>query len=154
MIQLVLERSEQLMSTQNPTTLTVEAAQQILKDFTCLDMQSVALPLEKQALSQAILLVASLSDYQMLGVCASSTEEGFSALETYLKALGYQAILEPSAFPNFTGSVYIKFNTLKGSYYVDGYIGTYRGVLVSCQSSFEGGVSGTYGHLPLDLFVD
>ena len=142
------------MSTQNPTTLTVEAAQQILKDFTCLDMQSVASPLEKQALREAILLVASLSDYQMLGVCAASTDEGFSALATYLKALGYQAVLDPSAFASFTGSVYIKFNTLKGSYYVDGYPGTYRGVLVSCQFSSEDGVSGTYGHLPLDLFVD
>ncbi|MEG3849709.1 DUF1824 family protein [Microcoleus sp. herbarium19] len=142
------------MSTQNQTNLTVEAAQQILKDFTCLDMQSAASPLEKQALRQSILLVASLSDYQMLGVCASSTDEGFSALETYLKALGYEAVLDPSAFSAFNGSVYIKFNTLKGSYYVDGYIGTYRGVLVSCQSSLEGGVTGTYGHLPLDLFAD
>ncbi|MCC3571194.1 MAG: DUF1824 family protein [Microcoleus sp. PH2017_40_RAT_O_B] len=142
------------MSTHNPTTLTVEAAQQILKDFTCLDMQSVASPLEKQALREAILLVASLSDYQMLGVCATSTDEGFAALATYLKALGYDAVLDPSAFAAFSGSVYIKFNTLKGSYYVDGYPGTYRGVLVSCQSSEEGGVSGTYGHLPLDVFVD
>jgi hypothetical protein len=142
------------MSTQNPTTLTVEEAQQILKDFTCLDMQSLASPQEKQALRQAILLVASLSDYQMLGVCAASTDEGFSALEAYLKALGYQAVLDPNAFSAFAGSVYIKFNTLKGSYYVDGYPGTYRGVLVSCQSSSEGGVSGTYGHLPLDLFLD
>jgi len=142
------------MSTQNPTTLTVEAAQQILKDFTCLDMQSVASPLEKQALREAILLVASLSDYQMLGVCATSTDEGFSALETYLKALGYQAVLDRNAGSTFTGSVYIKFNTLKGSYYVDGYPGTYRGVLVSCQFYSEDGVSGTYGHLPLDLFVD
>ena len=142
------------MSTQNPTTLTVEEAQQILKDYTCLDMQSLASPQEKQALRQAILLVASLSDYQMLGVCAGSTNEGFSALEAYLKALGYQAVLDPNAFSAFAGSVYIKFNTLKGSYYVDGYPGNYRGVLVSCQSSSEGGVSGTYGHLPLDLFVD
>jgi Domain of unknown function (DUF1824) len=142
------------MSTQNPTNLTVEKAQQILKDFTCLDMQSVASPLEKQALREAMLLVASLSDYQMLGVCASSTNEGFLALEAYLKALGYQPVFEPNAVPAFTGSVYIKFNTLKGSYYVDGYPGTYRGVLVSCQSTEEGGVSETYGHLPLDLFVD
>jgi Domain of unknown function (DUF1824) len=142
------------MSTQNPTNLTVEKAQQILKDFTCLDMQSVASPLEKQALREAMLLVASLSDYQMLGVCASSTNEGFLALEAYLKALGYQPVFEPNAVPAFTGSVYIKFNTLKGSYYVDGYPGTYRGVLVSCQSTEEGGVSDTYGHLPLDLFVD
>jgi Domain of unknown function (DUF1824) len=142
------------MSTQNPTNLTVEKAQQILKDFTCLDMQSVASSLEKQALREAMLLVASLSDYQMLGVCASSTNEGFLALETYLKALGYQPVFEPNAVSSVTGSVYIKFNTLKGSYYVDGYPGTYRGVLVSCQSAEEGGFSGTYGHLPLDLFVD
>lgn len=142
------------MFTQNLTNLTVEKAQQILKDFTCLDMQSVASPLDKQALREAILLVASLSDYQMLGVCASSTNEGFLALETYLKALGYQPVFEPNAVSSLAGSVYIKFNTLKGSYYVEGYPGTYRGVLVSCQSAEEAGVSGTYGHLPLDLFVD
>lgn len=142
------------MLTENETNLTVEKAQQILKDFTCLDMQSVASPLEKQALREAMLLVASLSDYQMLGVCAASTNEGFLALETYLKALGYQPVFEPNAVPSLAGSVYIKFNTLKGSYYVDGYPGTYRGVLVSCQSAEESGISGTYGHLPLDLFVD
>jgi hypothetical protein len=142
------------MSTKNLPNLSVEAAQQILKDFTCLDMQSVASPLEKQKLRDAILLVASLSDYQMLGVCATSTAEGFLALETYLKALGYQPVFDPNTVSSFAGSVYIKFNTLKGSYYVDGYPGTYRGVLVSCQSSQEGGVSGTYGHLPIDLFVE
>lgn len=141
------------MSTQNQTALTLETAQQILKDFTCLDMQSVASPLKKQELRQAILLVASLSDYQMLGVCASSTDEGFFALQTYLTALGYQAVLNPNSVASFKSSVYIKFNTLKGSYYVDSYIGTYRGVLVSCQSSDEAGISETYGHLPLDLFV-
>ncbi|NJL68022.1 MAG: DUF1824 family protein [Microcoleus sp. SM1_3_4] len=142
------------MSHQNPTNLTVEKAQQILKDFTCLDMKSVASVAQKQELREALLLVADLSDYQMLGVCATSTEEGFAALETYLKALGYQPVFDSNAVPAFTGSVYIKFNTLKGSYYVDSYTGTYRGVLVSCQSAAEDGVSGTYGHLPLDLFVD
>lgn len=141
------------MSTQNHTALTFKTAQQILKDFTCLDMQCVASPLKKQELRQAILLVASLSDYQMLGVCASSTDEGFFALQTYLTALGYQAVLNPNSFASFTSSVYIKFNTLRGSYYVDSYIGTYRGVLVCCQSSDEAGISETYGHLPLDLFV-
>jgi hypothetical protein len=142
------------MSTQNPTNLTVEKAQQILKDFTCLDIKSVASVTDKQTLREAILLVASLSDYQMLGVCAASTAEGFLALETYLKALGYQPVFEPNAVSSFSGSVYIKFNTLKGSYYVDSYPGTYSGVLVSCQSAESGGVSGTYGHLPLDLFME
>jgi hypothetical protein len=141
------------MSTQEPTTLTLEKSQKILKDFTCLDMQSVASSPEKQELREAILLVASLSDYQMLGVCASSTDEGFVALEAYLTALGYQPVLDPNSVASFTSAVYIKFNTLKGSYYVDSYIGTYRGVLVCCQSSEEGGINETYGHLPLDLFV-
>lgn len=142
------------MFAENKTNLTVEKAREILKDFTCMDMQSVASPLEKQALREAILLVASLSDYQMLGVCAASTNEGFLALENYLKALGYKPVFEANAGASFAGAVYIKFNTLKGSYYVDGYPGTYRGVLVSCQCVEESGISGTYGHLPLDLFVD
>jgi hypothetical protein len=146
------------MSHQNPTNLpielTVEKAQQILKDFTCLDIKSVASAIEKQELREAVLLVADRSDYQMLGVCATSTEEGFLALETYLKALGYQPVFDSNAVASVMGSVYIKFNTLKGSYYIDSYTGNYRGVLMSCQSAAEGGVSGTYGHLPLDLFVD
>ncbi|MDF0554311.1 DUF1824 family protein [Kamptonema sp. UHCC 0994] len=142
------------MSTQNSTILTVEEAQKIIQDFTCLNMKSVNSDLEKDALRQAILLLASLSDYQMLGVCADSTTEGFLALGTYLKALGYEANLDSNAVVSVAGPVYMKFNTLKGSYYVDGYNGTYRGVLVSCQSSEAGGINGTYGHLPLNLFVD
>ena len=141
------------MSNQNSTVLTVEAAKRIIEDFTCLDMKSVESGLEKSTIRQALLLLASLSDYQMLGVCAASTVEGFLALETYLKALGYEANFD-SATASVAGPVYIKFNTLKGSYYVDGYNGTYRGVLVSCQSSEAGGINGTYGHLPLDLFVE
>ena len=94
------------MSTQEPTTLTLEKSQKILKDFTCLDMQSVASSLEKQELREAILLVASLSDYQMLGVCASSTDEGFVALEAYLTALGYQPVLDPNSVTSFTSAVY------------------------------------------------
>ncbi|HLO49117.1 MAG TPA: DUF1824 family protein [Kamptonema sp.] len=141
------------MYNQNSSVLTVEDAQRIIQDFTCLDMKSVESDLEKSVLRRALLLLASLSDYQMLGVCAASTAEGFLALETYLKALGYNANLD-YAIASVTGPVYIKFNTLKGSYYVDGYNGTYRGVLVSCQSSEAGGVNGTYGHLPLDLFVE
>ena len=37
------------------------------------------------------------------------------------------------------------------SYYLDDYIGKYRGVLVSCQSE-DDKIVGTYGHFPLDLF--
>jgi hypothetical protein len=132
--------------------LTVEAAQKIIENFTCLDLRSIPSELEKAPLREALLLLANSSDYQMLGVCADSTEEGFFALETYLKALGYHPTFDDYT-NSVTGSVYIKYNTLKGVYYVDSYNGTFRGVLVSCQSSIEGGVNGTYGHLPLDLFV-
>jgi len=88
----------------------------------------------------------------MLGVCASSLQEGFSALTPYLEAIGYNpATLEDSGF-EFEGPVYIKFNGKRESYHADSYTGEYRGVLVSCQSEDGEGVNGTYGHLPLDLF--
>lgn len=51
------------------------------------------------------------------------------------------------------GAVYLKFNTQKMTYYLDSYTGSYRGVLVSCQSENDTLV-GTYGHFPLDLFAD
>lgn len=109
---------------------------------------------EKVLIRQALLLLTSKSDYQNLGICADSVAQGFLALETYLKALGYEAILDRRAdVTSFIGPVYIKFNTQKQSYYLDSYIGKYRGVLVSCQSSQDESINGTYGHLPLDLFV-
>ncbi len=39
------------------------------------------------------------------------------------------------------------------SYYLDQYTGEYRGVLVSCQSE-DDLIAGTYGHFPLDLFLN
>jgi hypothetical protein len=47
-----------------------------------------------------------------------------------------------------------KINTTKiqkDSFYIDAYTGSYRGVLVACQSDNEE-LQGTYGHFPLDLF--
>jgi hypothetical protein len=52
------------------------------------------------------------------------------------------------------GAIYIKFNGMKQTYHLDSYQGEYRGVLVSCQSSDPQMVNGTYGHLPLNLFID
>lgn len=132
--------------------MTPEEAKKILENFTCLDLNSADARSEKTEVRQALLLLASLSDYQMLGVCASEMAEGFSALETYLKALGYETPLDRAAATPVSGATYIKFNGLRGAYYAEAYTGTYRGVLVSCQSAQEGGINGTYGHLPLDLF--
>ncbi len=140
------------MSKDNQTSLTVEEAQKLLKNYTCLNIKSEEDAAEKAKIEEALRVVVNSSDYQMLGVCASSQEEGFIALQNYLKGLGYEDVIDPNAVAPVEGSVYIKFNTMKKSYYIDSYIGTYRGVLVSCQSAFEDGVSGTFGHFPLDLF--
>jgi len=64
-----------------------------------------------------------------------------------------QAILTlPEDQPEL-GAVYIKYNTQRQASYLDSYTGTYRGVLVSCQSENDQLV-GTYGHFPLDLFSE
>ncbi len=141
------------MYTQNSNNLTVEEAQKILGNFSCMDTKSVDSESEKALIRQALLLITSESDYQNLGICADSAAQGFLALETYLHALGYKTNLDRSDITSFVGSVYIKFNTHSESYYLDSYTGKYRGVLVSCQSSQDESINGTYGHLPLDLFV-
>jgi hypothetical protein len=143
------------MSNQNSNNLTVEAAEKILNEFTCLNIKSNASPIsqeEKSRIREALLLLINASDYQMLGVCASSVSEGFSALARYLEAIGYKTtILSDSAF-EVEGPAYLKFNGKTESYHADSYTGEFRGVLVSCQSEDGEGVNGTYGHLPLDLF--
>lgn len=141
------------MSTQNQDNLTVESARKTLKAFSCINTKSVDSASEKDSLCQALILFVSKSDYQNFGICADSATEGFLALETYLKALGYQPPIQGSDIASFVGTVYLKFNTQKNSYYLDSYTGKYRGVLVSCQSSQDESINGTYGHLPLDLFM-
>lgn len=142
------------MSTQNTHNLTVAQAEQILHKFTCQNIKLVELPEEKAIVQAAILLLVNLSDYQMLGICAGSTTEALSALESYLGALGYKTtLINDSNFSSIEGSVYLKFNGIKESYHLESYIGEYRGVLVSCQSAEDTGINGTYGHLPLDLFT-
>ena len=142
------------MSTQNIHNLTVAQAEKILHEFTCQDMKLVESPEEKAITRAAILLLANLSDYQMLGICADSTTEALSALKSYLEALGYKTTLvNDDNFNSIEGSVYLKFNGMKESYFMESYTGEYRGVLVSCQCAEATGINGTYGHLPLDLFT-
>lgn len=140
------------MNEQNPTNLTVEQSQKILKEYSCTDIKVVESESEKALLRQALKLIADLADYVNFGICAETTEQGFLALEKYLNGLGYHVPLDTDKTTKISGSVYIKFNTNKQSYYLDSYTGNYRGVLVSCQSSAREDISGTYGHLPLDLF--
>lgn len=137
------------MNTQVPTHLTIQEAQKILSSFNCVELKSVDSESEKTLIRQAVLLIAEHSDYQIIGICAGTPEQGLLALESYAKALGYETSLDIS---QAEGSIYIKFNPLTGLCYCESYTGKHRGVLVSCQSSYEDGISEMYGHLPLDLF--
>ena len=136
------------MSTPNQTNLTVEEAQRVLKDFNCIENQSVAAS-EKALIREALLLITSFSDYQILGICADTSAQGLLALKTYSESLGYKTNFD--LIP-VEGSVYIKFNPQTGLCYLNSYSGKHRGVLVSCQSSQDNSINEMYGHLPLNLF--
>lgn len=140
------------MSTPNSNNLTVESARKLLEAFSCIDGKTIESASEKALISQALLLLTNLSDYQNLGICADTASEGLLALKSYIKALGYEVNINSSDIPSFEEPVYIKFNGQKQTYYLDSYTGTYRGVLVSCQSSQDESINGTYGYLPLDLY--
>ncbi|MBD2610322.1 hypothetical protein VF14_33820 [Nostoc linckia z18] len=130
--------------------LTAEQAKKILNKFNCLDIAPVLKPAEKESIRNALILMANLADYEILGICADTAEEGILAMKTYSLAFGYEP---PSNLPTPEGPVYIKLNGKNGLCYLDSYAGHHRGVLVSCQSYNEGGINEMYGHLPLDLFV-
>ena len=138
------------MSISNPTNLTVAEAKKILNKFNCLEIAPVLKPLEEALTREAIILMTKRSDYQILGICADNVEQGILAMKTYSHAFGYQA---PDDLPHPEGPVYIKLNGKNGLCYLDSYVGHHRGVLVSCQSNYPGGVNEMYGHLPLDLFL-
>lgn len=129
-------------------TQTLEAAQQVLNQFTCLEPGIKAIA-PYDVIRAALKRVADHSDYQILGICADDLAQGTTALVSYAAALGYQPVVQ---FNPIDGPVYIKFNPKSGLCYADSYVGTHRGVLVSCQSAYESGINGMYGHLPLDLF--
>jgi Domain of unknown function (DUF1824) len=138
------------MSIPNDQNLTAEEAKKILNKFNCLDIAPVLKPSERAVTRRALIFLTSLSDYQILGICADTAEEGILAMKTYSLALGYEP---PNNLLTPEGPVYIKLNGKNGLCYLDSYSGHHRGVLVSCQSYHEGGINEMYGHLPLDLFV-
>jgi hypothetical protein len=131
-----------------PTPLDLDTVHRILKQFGTLKPGSEE-AIDRDIIQQALLLAASQSDYQMLGVCADTLEQGIRALEGYAKALGYSPNLD---LEPIEGSVYIKFNPNSDKCYVSPYDGEHRGVLVSCQSADDADLNEMYGHLPLDLF--
>ena len=142
------------MSASLPTDLTLDRASKILRSYDDSIQLTNTKPLaELEELRNSLLLVASLSSSQNFGICASDFQQGFSALTSYLEAFGYQSNLEQDKANQSNEPVYLKFSTQKMSYYSSEYTGEYRGVLVSIQSE-DDLIAGTYGHFPLDLFLN
>ncbi len=138
------------MTNKKQNNLTVADAKKILNKFNCIDIAPKLKPSEKTLVRDALALLASISDYQILGICADTADEGMLAMKTYSHAFGYEP---PSNLPIIEGPVYIKLNGKNGVCYLDSYSGHHRGVLVSCQSYSQGGINEMFGHLPLDLFA-
>jgi hypothetical protein len=132
-------------------THSLEEARHLLKQFDCLHPAIPLAAVDRELLRQALLQVASQSEYQMLGICAATLAEAQQALLSYAMALGYCPNPDLGAIE---GPVYIKFNPKTGGCYASPYVGNHRGVLVSCQSAYETGLNEMYGHLPLDLFAE
>ncbi|MEM9007324.1 MAG: DUF1824 family protein [Cyanobacteria bacterium P01_F01_bin.86] len=107
---------------------------------------------QKQSIREALLWLNDMSEYQTLGICADTLAEAETSLKGYVSALSQPIQVDlPS---DQVGAVFLKFNTLKNAWYLDGYSGDSRGVLVTYHTSEPDldDVNGTYGPFPLDLF--
>lgn len=107
---------------------------------------------QKQSVREALLWLNDMSEYQTLGICADTLAEAETSLKGYVSALSQPIQVDlPS---DQEGAVFLKFNTLKNAWYLDGYSGDSRGVLVTYHTTEPDldDVNGTYGLFPLDLF--
>lgn len=134
-----------------PTPDNIKKVRQQLAQFSCLIVPPQLSQDQKQDLIDALLWFSNLADYETLGICTDTLAAGKAATESYVAKLARPINLE---LPDRSGAIYLKFNTLKGAWYLDDYSGPNRGVLVSFHSSEPEYdlVNGTYGPFPLDLF--
>ncbi|RZM82212.1 DUF1824 family protein [Leptolyngbya iicbica] len=139
------------MTVTDSNPVDYKALRQRLAQFSCLETPPVLAETDKVAIREALRTFNEAADYETLGVCADTLAIAQTALESFVAALSRPVQLSLDAR---SGPVFLKFNTLKGAWYLDGYTGTSRGVLVSFHASepeFDL-VNGTYGPLPFDLF--
>ncbi|MGF1567994.1 MAG: DUF1824 family protein [Nodosilinea sp.] len=140
------------MMSPNPTAADLSAIRQRLNVFSGLTTPPPLSAPEAEQVRADLDQFNTLSEYQTLGICASTLVEGKLAMESFLQALGISVEL---ALPEQDGPIYLKFNTLKGAWYLDDYSGTARGVLITFHSSEPEAAElvGTYGPFPLTLYV-
>jgi len=136
-----------------PSPDTIAAARQRLSQFSRLATPPRLSAAEAAQVRDDIRSFNQWSDYQTLGICADTLGEGQQSLESFLAALGVSVSLD---LPVRDGAIYLKFNTLKGAWYLDDYSGGSRGVLITFHTSEPEltELSGTYGPFPFDLFAD
>ncbi|MEM9484139.1 MAG: DUF1824 family protein [Cyanobacteria bacterium P01_F01_bin.116] len=134
-----------------PTPTNIKKVRQQLTQFSCLVTPPQLSKKQQQELINALLWFSDLADYETLGICTDTLAAGKAATEAYVSKLARPVTLD---LPARDGAVYLKFNTLKGAWYLDDYVGPNRGVLVSFHASEPEYdlVNGTYGPFPLDLF--
>jgi hypothetical protein len=134
-------------------SLSLPAAQALLRLFTCLDRQPAQPMPGPTEIRAAVRQVREQSDYQIFGICADTPNQAIASLHAYLTALDYPDLPQPptaNLAPHT--AVYLKYNPKTGLCYLSPYTGEHRGVLLSCQSAYEGDVNETFGHLPLGLW--
>jgi hypothetical protein len=133
-----------------PSPQDLVALRQRLNQFSALTTPPPLSSAAAEQLRADLGLLNHLSDYQTLGICADDLEQARRAMAQYLGLLGMSANL---TLPDQAGAVYLKFNTLKGTWYLDSYSGQSRGVIIT----FHGfdpeamAVTGTYGPFPFQL---
>lgn len=134
-----------------PAAAEIAAIRQRLSQFSCLTTPSALSEADAAQVRADLSDFNDWSDYQTLGICAGTLAEGQQALESFLQALGVAVSLD---LPAREEAVYLKFNTLKGAWYLDDYGGPSRGVLITFHTSDPevAELSGTYGPFPFDLF--
>ncbi|MEL6601679.1 MAG: DUF1824 family protein [Cyanobacteria bacterium J06614_10] len=136
-----------------PTELnsTLKAIRQRLIKISLGTEPAALSPEQRQSVREDLLWLNDMSEYQTLGICAPSLEAAKTALKAYVAALSQPIRVD---IENRPGAVFLKFNTLKNAWYLDGYTGESRGVLVTYHTTEPelDAVNGTYGPFPLDLF--
>ncbi|PZO22748.1 MAG: DUF1824 domain-containing protein [Leptolyngbya foveolarum] len=138
----------------SPESFDAEALKAIRQLLVKLSLQTQPADLneaQRESVREALLWLNKNSEYQTIGICADDLAGATAALKGYVAALSQPIQVD---IPEQAGAVFLKFNTLKNAWYVDGYSGESRGVLVTYHTSEpeEDDVNGTYGPFPLTLF--